>query len=69
MNTHTALKVSVFGAILVLIFPVFSRRDTVSLRIQSEYGRIREKCRPENSKYGHFLRGDNLPSSIIIILP
>ena len=43
----TAWKVSVFGVILVHIFPYsdWIRRDMVFLRIQSEWG-----------KYGHFLR-------------
>ena len=39
-----------FGIILVVIFPGFSRIQTeygVSLRIQSECGKIREKCGPE----------------------
>ena len=53
-------KESVFGVILVRIFPAFFRirteygeirRDTercsVSLRIQSKWGKMREKCGPE----------------------
>ena len=46
----TALKESVFGVILVRIFHAFSRIRTeykVSLRIQSEWGKMREKCGPE----------------------
>ena len=45
MYTHAAQKVFVFGVILVHIFPAFSRIRT--LRIQSECGKMREKCGPE----------------------
>ena len=39
---------SVFGVILVRIFPAFSRiRTEYGLRIQSECGKMREKCGPE----------------------
>ena len=46
-------KMSVFGVILVHIFPAFSRilveygEIPVSLRIESEWGKLREKCGPE----------------------
>ena len=46
----TAQKESVFGVILVRIFPAFSR-------IRTEYGKVREKY---GSEYGHFLSGEEL---------
>ena len=50
MNT-TALNLSVFGVILVRIFPHsdWIRRDTESVR-------IRENADQNNSEYGHFSR-------------
>ena len=75
MNTHTALKVSVFGAILVLIFPAFSRIRTECGAIQyhsvfsPNTGECGKNADQNNSKYGHLLCSDNLPSSVIIILP
>ena len=58
-------KVSVFGVILLRIFPAFFHIRTeygeISLHIQSPYSlqceKMREKCGAENnSEYGHFLR-------------
>ena len=51
-ETFTAWKVSVFGVILVPIFPHldWGRRDTPYL-----VG-MRENADQNNSKYGHFLR-------------
>ena len=53
LNTER-FEVFVFGVILVRIFLVFSRirieygeRYSVSLRIQSKCGKMREKCGPE----------------------
>ena len=52
----TAYKESVFGVILIRIFPAFyriwteygeTRRYVVSLRIQSECGKMPAKCGPE----------------------
>ena len=51
-HENTALKESVFGVILVSIFPAFSRIRTeygeiiVSLRIQSECGKIVTRITP-----------------------
>ena len=59
---YTAWKVSIFGVILVRIFPHLDwiRRDTQYLSVLSpNVG----KCRPDNSEYGHFLR-----SAISIII-
>ena len=44
---HPAQKVPVFGAILVRIFPEFSRIRTEYGHIQSECEKMREKCGPE----------------------
>ena len=45
---NTAYKESIFGVNLVPIFPRFSRiRTEYGLRIESECGKIREKCGPE----------------------
>ena len=57
----TAKNVSVFGVILVRIFPALSRirteygeiRSISSLRIQSECGKNEDQ---NNSEYGQFLR-------------
>ena len=49
----TVQKVLVFGVILVRNFPAFpafrlnTERDSVSLHIQSECGKMRGKCGPE----------------------
>ena len=52
----TASKVSKYGAISGLYFPVFglnTERYSVSLRIQSEYRKIQPR---NNSVFGHLLR-------------
>ena len=48
ISTHTAWKMSVFGVILVRIFQHsdWIRRDTVSLHIQSECGKIWTRITP-----------------------
>ena len=60
--TYTAWKLSVFGVILVRIFPHFDwiRRDSQYLSVLSPNA---GKCWPDNSEYGHFLR-----SAILIII-
>ena len=59
INTNTTLKVSVYGVILVHIFPAFSRFRTEYgkiLRIYPYSDRMRENADQNNSEYGHFLR-------------
>ena len=50
---YSAWKVSVFGVILVCIFPhsAWIRRDTIQMW---------EKANENNSEYGHFLRTENV---------
>ena len=52
---------SIFGVILVLIFPAFCRIWTEYgeiLRMSPYSVRIRENMDQNNSKYGHILRSD-----------
>ena len=53
MYTYTAWIVSVFGVILVLIFPhsVWIRRDTPPYSVRME-----ENADQNNPEFGHFLR-------------
>ena len=61
--TNTALKVPVFGIILVCIFPHsdWIRRDT------SYLVRMRENADQNNSEYGHFLRSEKWRSDTQIL--
>ena len=50
-------------------FPAFglnTERYGLYLRIQSECGKIREKCGPDNSEYGRFLRRGISPYSVLM---
>ena len=65
-------NVSVFGVILLRIFPAFGLNIERSLHIHSPYSlqceKMREKCGAENnSEYGHFLRSATI--QIISWLP
>ena len=64
--SYTAWKVSVFGVILVRIFPHsdWIWRDT---RYLSVFSPNTGKCGPNNSEYGHFLRSVNLPKNCYIM--
>ena len=67
-NTSTTEKVSKYGAISGLHFPTFglnTERYEVSVRIQSECGKIRTR---NSSVFGHFSRSA-LPVLILYLLP
>ena len=61
---HTVRKVSRYGVFSGPYFPAFglnTERSSVSLRIQSECGKIRTR---KNSVFGHFSRSDSFSSWI-----
>ena len=67
-NASTKEKVSKYGAISGPHFPTFglnAERYEVSIRIQSEFGKIRTR---NNSVIGHFSRSA-LPVLILYLLP
>ena len=53
---HTAQKVSVFGVILVRIFPAFSRTRTEYGVFSPNAGKCLKNTDQNNSEYGLFLR-------------
>ena len=62
---YTAWKVSKYGVFSGPYFPIFrlnTERCGLSLRIQSECGKIRTR---KNSVFGHFSRSDSNPTYII----
>ena len=75
-NNTTAYKVSVFGVILVRIFPVFSYIRTefglnsVSLRFNPNAEKWGKNADQNNSEYGHFfcsVRSKFMLESVFII--
>ena len=64
VTMYTGWKVSNYGVISGLYFPAFgvnTERDFVSLRIQSEYGKIQTR---NNSVFGHSAYSGNLVKAV-----